>query len=72
MALDFELLLKGSAKKHGHLCPGQAVGVKMAMLGLKLIGLENPKKTRDIKKILCILKWTDVPRTPFHMSPAFL
>ncbi len=50
--MNFEQLLEGSAKEHGHLCPGQVVGVRMAMLGLDLIGLENPKETRDIKKII--------------------
>ncbi|MCF6247923.1 MAG: formylmethanofuran dehydrogenase subunit E family protein [Desulfobacula sp.] len=50
--MDFEQLLQGSAKEHGHLCPGQVVGVRMALLGLKLIGLENPKESRDIKKIV--------------------
>lgn len=52
MALDFDSLLEGSAREHGHLCPGQVIGVRMAMLGLELIGLENPKETRDIKKII--------------------
>ncbi|MCU0594572.1 MAG: formylmethanofuran dehydrogenase subunit E family protein, partial [Desulfobacterota bacterium] len=32
----FEELLASSAKAHGHLCPGQAVGVRMAMLGCRL------------------------------------
>lgn len=50
--MDFKRLLEGSAEEHGHLCPGQVVGVRMAMLGLELIGLENPKETRDIKKII--------------------
>lgn len=50
--MNFEQVLKGSAKEHGHLCPGQVVGVRMALLGLDLIGLENPKETRDIKKII--------------------
>ncbi|NOX35297.1 MAG: formylmethanofuran dehydrogenase [Deltaproteobacteria bacterium] len=50
--MDFEQLLEGSAKEHGHLCPGQVIGVRMALLGLELIGLDNPKETRDIKKII--------------------
>ncbi len=49
---DFEQLLEGSAKEHGHLCPGQVIGVRMAMLGLDLIGLKNPKGTQDIKKLI--------------------
>jgi len=49
---DFETLLKGSAKSHGHLCPGQVIGVRMAMLGCKLIGLDDPSSDRQIKKII--------------------
>jgi len=49
---DFETLLKGSAEAHGHLCPGQVVGVRMAMLGCDLIGLDNPQSLPQIKKII--------------------
>jgi formylmethanofuran dehydrogenase subunit E len=38
----FEELLTTSSEAHGHLCPGQVVGVRMALLGCKLIGLDNP------------------------------
>ena len=48
----FQKLLASSAKAHGHLCPGQAVGVRMAMLGCRLIGLDNPAEHRQIKKLL--------------------
>ena len=50
--MDFERLLEGSAREHGHLCPGQVIGVRMALLGLELIGLENPKQTNEIKNII--------------------
>lgn len=49
---DFETLLKGSAKAHGHLCPGQVVGVRMAMLGCDLIGLDEPGNMPQIKKLI--------------------
>ena len=39
----FKQLLDSSATAHGHLCPGQVVGVRMAMLGCRLIGLDDPK-----------------------------
>ena len=48
----FESLLKGSAEVHGHLCPGQAVGVRMAMLGCRLIGLNEPASRDQIKKLI--------------------
>ena len=50
--MDFEQLLAGSAKEHGHLCPGQVIGARMAILGLQLIGLENTRDSRDIKKLI--------------------
>ena len=49
---DFETLLEGSVREHGHLCAGQVIGVRMALLGLRLIGLENPKGTPEIKKLI--------------------
>ncbi|MBW1841624.1 MAG: formylmethanofuran dehydrogenase subunit E family protein, partial [Deltaproteobacteria bacterium] len=49
---SFHILLKESAAAHGHLCPGQVVGVRMAMLGCRLIGLDNPTSREQIKKLL--------------------
>ena len=49
---DFETLLRGSARAHGHLCPGQVIGVRMAMLGCSLIGLDSPKDPDQIKKLV--------------------
>ena len=49
---DFETLLETSARAHGHLCPGQVVGVRMAMLGCRLIGLDEPTRHDQIKKLL--------------------
>ena len=48
----FEVLLKNSADVHGHLCPGQVVGVRMAMLGCRLIGLDEPTRHDQIKKLI--------------------
>jgi formylmethanofuran dehydrogenase subunit E len=48
----FEVLLEKSAAAHGHLCPGQAVGVRMAMLGCRLIGLDDPAGHDQIKKLI--------------------
>jgi formylmethanofuran dehydrogenase subunit E len=49
---DFDTLLEGSARAHGHLCPGQVIGVRMAMLGCRLIGLDNPRELPQIKKLV--------------------
>ncbi len=43
MALDFELLVREAEVAHGHLCAGQILGVRMAMLGLKRLGIEDPR-----------------------------
>lgn len=48
----FEVLLQESAKAHGHLCPGQVVGVRMAMEGCRRIGLDNPRERSQIKKLI--------------------
>jgi formylmethanofuran dehydrogenase subunit E len=48
----FQSLLKSSAAAHGHLCPGQVVGVRMAILGCKLIGLDEPTRRDQIKKLV--------------------
>ena len=48
----FETLLSESARAHGHLCPGQVVGVRMAMLGCRLIGLDEPTCRDQIKKLI--------------------
>ena len=49
---SFEVLLERSAEAHGHLCPGQVVGVRMAMLGCRLIGLDEPQHYDQIKKLI--------------------
>lgn len=48
----FEDILSASVKNHGHFCPGQVVGVRMAMLGCRLIGLDNPRQDNQIKKLI--------------------
>lgn len=49
---SFETLLTESAHAHGHLCPGQVIGVRMAMLGCRLIGLDDPTRSDQIKKLI--------------------
>ena len=53
---SFEVLLESSAKAHGHLCPGQIVGVRMAMLGCRLIGLDEPTRRDQIKKLIVFVE----------------
>ncbi len=35
--------MEESVRIHGHLCPGQVLGVRLSMLGLELIGITDPK-----------------------------
>ncbi|MFZ0415667.1 MAG: FmdE family protein [Candidatus Acidiferrales bacterium] len=42
--LDEYLELAGQA--HGHICAGQVLGVRLAMLGLREIGIEDPERER--------------------------
>lgn len=56
MMKPMERLLEESAKAHGHLCPGQVVGVRMAMLGCGLIGLDEPTQRDQIKKLIVFVE----------------
>jgi formylmethanofuran dehydrogenase subunit E len=47
----FQQLLEESVKTHGHLCPGQVLGVRMSILGLDLIEIKDPKG-EDRKKLV--------------------
>ncbi len=39
---SFDDLLRDAEIAHGHLCAGQVLGVRMAMLGLELLDLDDP------------------------------
>jgi len=52
---SFDTLLDISTKIHGHVCPGQVIGVRMSMLGLELIGIDDPKG-RDRKKLYVLVE----------------
>jgi len=47
---DFQRLLDEAVKFHGHLCGGQVIGVRMAMAGLRELGIKEPrgKEGRDL------------------------
>lgn len=54
--LPFEDLLAESARLHGHLCPGQVIGVRMAMLGCNLVGVDEPETSKKL------IVWVEVDR----------
>lgn len=46
---DLEELIAQSAALHGgHPCPGQVLGVRMAVAGCREVGLAEPKKTKQL------------------------
>jgi formylmethanofuran dehydrogenase subunit E len=49
-----EWLCKAEAA-HGHLCAGQVLGVRMAMLGLELLGIEDPYG-KDRKRLITFVE----------------
>ncbi|MHB8880581.1 MAG: FmdE family protein [Thermodesulfovibrionales bacterium] len=55
LSMTFEELLDESARIHGHLCPGQVLGVKMSMLGLREIGISEPKG-KDRKSLIVFVE----------------
>lgn len=40
--------LEEAVAYHGHLCSGQAIGVRMAILGTKLLQIDSPRQFRDL------------------------
>lgn len=48
-------LLKLAEEAHGHLCAGQILGVRMAMLGCKQLGIEEPRG-RDRKRLVTFIE----------------
>lgn len=54
----FEELLGECERLHGHLCPGQVLGVRMALLGCGLIGVNDPRGAERKK----LLVWVEIDR----------
>jgi len=40
---SFDQLLEKSTTIHGHICAGQVIGVRLAMIGLREIGINEPR-----------------------------
>ncbi len=51
----FMELLDRAAAFHGHLCSGQIVGVRLAMLGLRLLGIADPYG-KDRKRLVVVVE----------------
>jgi formylmethanofuran dehydrogenase subunit E len=48
-------LLRDAEVAHGHLCAGQVLGVRLAMLGLELLGIDDPHG-RDRKRLITFVE----------------
>lgn len=48
-------LLRDAEVAHGHLCAGQVLGVRLAMLGLHLLGIEDPRG-KDRKRLITFVE----------------
>ncbi len=51
---SLEEYLDLAARSHGHMCPGQVLGVRMAMLGMAQLGIDDPIKHR--KRLLTFVE----------------
>lgn len=47
--------LRDAEKAHGHLCAGQVLGVRMAMLGLEILGINDPYN-KDRKRLVTFVE----------------
>lgn len=47
--------LRDAEQAHGHLCAGQVLGVRMAMLGLELLGIDDPYG-KDRKRLVTFVE----------------
>ena len=55
-------LLREAEIAHGHLCAGQVLGVRMAMLGCRLLGIEDPKGLVDPKDRKRLVTFVEIDR----------
>ncbi len=55
---SIDILLKECERLHGHMCAGQLLGTRMALLGCKMIGIDDPRGA-DRKKLIV---WVEIDR----------
>ena len=58
MMESLDVLLKECEALHGHMCAGQLLGARMALLGCRLIDVEDPRG-KDRRKLLV---WVEIDR----------
>ena len=55
---SLDILLKECERVHGHMCAGQLLGARMARLGCRLIGIDDPRGA-DARKLIV---WVEIDR----------
>lgn len=58
MSVALDDLLIECERLHGHMCPGQVLGARMALLGCRLTGVADPRGA-DRKKLIV---WVEIDR----------
>lgn len=58
MLSSLDELLGECGRLHGHVCPGQLLGVRMTLLGCRLVGIEDPRGA-DRKRLIV---WVEIDR----------
>jgi formylmethanofuran dehydrogenase subunit E len=53
--LSLDEYLREAEQAHGHLCAGQVLGVRLAMLGLEKLGIEDPRG-KDRKRLITFVE----------------
>ena len=52
----FDELLQEAVELHGHMCPGQILGVRLAMAGCREVDVDDPRGTRKL------IVWVEIDR----------
>ena len=55
MTQSLDALIREAEQAHGHLCAGQVLGVRLALLGLAKLGIEDPKG-KDRKRLVTFVE----------------
>ena len=55
---DLDGLIEECGRLHGHICSGQILGVRMAVLGCQLLGINDPRGVERKK----LLVWVEIDR----------
>jgi len=63
---DFQTLLQQAAERHGHLCAGQVLGVRMAMRALNELGLTSNANSSASSSLSRLIAARQTPSPPWR------